>query len=55
MGNNSKIRGFEFNRISGNKNNKKAFNELTENINIPDTPKIMKKIGSNDLRKFMKN
>jgi hypothetical protein len=42
MGSNSKIGRFELNRISANRNNKKAFHELTENINIDDTPKIMK-------------
>jgi hypothetical protein len=55
MGNNSKIGGFELNRISGNRNNRKHFDELTENINIIDEPKIMKKIRGNDLRQVIKN
>jgi hypothetical protein len=37
MGNNSKIGWFELNRISANRNNRKPFDELTENINIPDS------------------
>jgi hypothetical protein len=50
MESNGKRRGFELNRISANRNNKKDFDELTENINIPYEPKIMKKIRGNDFR-----
>jgi hypothetical protein len=51
----SKIGKFELNIISNNRNNRKAFDEFRENINIPDEPKIMKKVNGNDLRKIIKD
>jgi hypothetical protein len=52
--NSSKIGEFELNRISANRNNRKAYDELTENINIPDEPKIMKKLEVMILEKLLR-